>query len=65
LARLPRRQREVVVLRYLADWPEDDVARELGCSVGNVKSSASRGIRSLRRRLGGDGPTDGDDVRAP
>jgi RNA polymerase sigma-70 factor (sigma-E family) len=71
LARLPRRQREVVVLRYLADWSEQAVARELGCSVGNVKSSASRGLRSLRRQLGPDGHGDGpgDDgehgVRAP
>ena len=32
LARLPRRQREVIVLRYLADRPEADVASVLGCS---------------------------------
>ena len=52
LSSLPRRQRQAVVLRYLADWSEQDVARELGCSVGTVKSSCSRGIRALRRRLG-------------
>lgn len=52
LARLPRRQRQVVVLRYLADWSERAVAEELGCSVGNVKSSAARAVRSLRRQLG-------------
>lgn len=54
LARLPRRQRQVVVLRYLADWSERAVAEELGCSVGNVKSSGARAIRALRRHLGVD-----------
>ncbi len=77
LSSLPRRQRQAVVLRYLADWSEQDVARELGCSVGTVKSSCSRGIRALRRRLGTappaappggptGGPHEGDgDVAAP
>ena len=37
---LPRRQREVVVLRYLADMAEIDVAAALGCSVGSVKRHA-------------------------
>jgi RNA polymerase sigma factor (sigma-70 family) len=40
---LPRRQRQVVVMRYLADLPESTVARELGCSPGTVKQHASRG----------------------
>ena len=38
LARLPRRQRAVVVLRYWDDLPEREVAELLGCSVGTVKS---------------------------
>jgi RNA polymerase sigma factor (sigma-70 family) len=45
---LPRRQREVVVLRYLADLSEADAAAELGISVGSVKKHASRGIAALR-----------------
>lgn len=45
---LPRRQREVVVLRYLADMSEQDVARALGCAPGTVKQHAHRGLRSLR-----------------
>jgi RNA polymerase sigma factor (sigma-70 family) len=49
LARLPRRQREVVALRYLADQPEVAVAAALGCSVGTVKTHASRGLASLRK----------------
>lgn len=48
LASLPRRQREVVVLRYLADRSEADTARELGTSVGSVKRHAHRGLGALR-----------------
>ncbi len=64
LRRLPRRQREVVVLRYLADWSELDVARALGCSPGTVKSHASRGLAHLRDDLEQRGAWGGDDVRA-
>lgn len=64
LRRLPRRQREVVVLRYLADLSEAEVARALGCSVGTVKTHGSRGLSSLRRELGLEGEGGGDDVRA-
>jgi RNA polymerase sigma-70 factor (sigma-E family) len=52
LRTLPRRQRDVVVLRYLADQPEVAVARALGVSVGSVKTHASRGLAALRARLG-------------
>jgi RNA polymerase sigma-70 factor (sigma-E family) len=51
LATLPPRQRAVVVLRYWEDLPEAQVAELLGCSVGTVKSSASRGVVQLRRAL--------------
>jgi DNA-directed RNA polymerase specialized sigma24 family protein len=51
LAALPRRQREVAVLRYLEDRPEREVAELLGCSVGSVKRHASRAAESLRRSL--------------
>jgi RNA polymerase sigma-70 factor (sigma-E family) len=64
LRRLPRRQRQVVVLRYLADWPELDVADALGCSPGTVKSHASRGLAHLRQHLEENGARGGDDVRA-
>lgn len=64
LRKLPRRQREVVVLRYLADFSEEDVAVALGCSVGTVKSQASRGLSALRSHFGAPTGTDGDDVRA-
>jgi RNA polymerase sigma-70 factor (ECF subfamily) len=52
LARLPRRQREAVALRYLADLSVDDVAHSLGVSAGTVKQSVHRGLQSLRSQLG-------------
>ena len=64
LRRLPRRQRQVVVLRYLADWSELDVADELGCSPGAVKSHAARGLASLRKHLAERAVEGGDDVQA-
>ena len=48
LQALPKRQRQVVVLRYLADCSEAEVAASMGCSEGTVKSSASRGLAALR-----------------
>ena len=48
---LPRRQREVLVLRYYLDQSEAEIARTLSISVGSVKQHASRGIASLTRRL--------------
>jgi RNA polymerase sigma-70 factor (sigma-E family) len=60
LRRLPRRQREVVVLRYLADLSEIRVAEELGCSVGTVKSHGARGLAALRLQLSDDHEGSGD-----
>ncbi len=48
LLSLPRGQRAVVVLRYWMDMTETEVAVILGCSVGNVKSQASRALAKLR-----------------
>lgn len=51
LARLPPRERAVLVLRYWADLPVAEVAGILGCSAGTVKSTASRGAARLARLL--------------
>jgi RNA polymerase sigma-70 factor (sigma-E family) len=52
LARLPRQQRAVLVLRYCEDLPEAEVAALLGCSPGTVKTHARRGLRALRESFG-------------
>ena len=44
-------QRAVLVLRYFEDLTEAQVAEVLGCSVGTVKSTASRGLERLRQSL--------------
>ena len=54
LASLPRRQRDTVLLRYVADLPEPEVARLLGCSVGTVKSQTHRALHRLRPLLADD-----------
>ena len=57
LGTLPARQRAVIVLRYWEDLPETEVAAILGCSVGTVKSTASRGLARLRAAVA-DGESD-------
>lgn len=52
LARLPRRQREVVVLRYWLGLSEAEIADTLGVSNGTVKSTAARALVKLRESLG-------------
>lgn len=49
LAKLPRGQRTVVVLRYFEDLTEAQTAEVLDCSVGTVKSQTARALAVLRR----------------
>lgn len=63
LRELPPRQRAVLVLRHVCDLSEQQVAAELGISVGSVKSAASRGLARVRELardtgVGPDGPGD-------
>lgn len=49
---LPRRQREVLALRYYLDLSVADTAAVLRLSEGTVRSTASRGLAALARSLG-------------
>lgn len=51
LDRMPPSQRAVLVLRYWEDLSQAQTAQVLGCSEGNVKSQASRGLQALRAEL--------------
>jgi RNA polymerase sigma-70 factor (sigma-E family) len=48
LRRLPLRQRTVLVLRYFENLSEVEIAEAMGCSLGTVKSQASRALAKLR-----------------
>ena len=51
IAKLPDRQRAAIVLRYLEDLPEAEVAASMGCSVGTVKSQLSKARSKLQKHL--------------
>jgi hypothetical protein len=51
LRSLPRRQREVVVLRVLLDLDTATTASQLGMAQGTVKVQLSRALATLRERL--------------
>jgi RNA polymerase sigma-70 factor (sigma-E family) len=52
VTKLPDRQRVCIVLRYLEDLTEPEVAEVLDCPVGTVKSQLSRGRAKLAEMLG-------------
>ena len=51
LLALPPGKRAMLVLRYLEDLPEGQVAEILGCSVGTVRSQTHKAIAQLRSVL--------------
>ncbi|MEV6898952.1 SigE family RNA polymerase sigma factor [Amycolatopsis sp. NPDC051372] len=51
LAKVPARQRAVLVLRYFSDLTSTDVAKVLRISEGTVRSQAARGLTTLRQLL--------------
>ena len=53
LASLPEHQRVAVVLRYLVDMTEAEIAALLRVAPGTVKSRLSRALDTMRMQMGG------------
>lgn len=51
LARLPHRDRELLVLRYWLDLSGPEIARTLGRPLGTVKSQTSRALATLSQLM--------------
>ena len=51
LWKLPRRQREAVVLRYYLDLSVEEAAQVMGVSPGTVKSTTHRALAAVGRTL--------------
>lgn len=56
LRTLPRRQRQVAVLRYVGDLSIEDTAAALGCTPGTVKQHSARALTALRAAVEPPGP---------
>ena len=52
LGRLPRRQREVLVLRFYLELPDAQIARVMGIGQSTIRSTAHRALQALSRVLG-------------
>jgi RNA polymerase sigma factor (sigma-70 family) len=50
--RLPRRQREVVALRYVDELSDAEIADVLGCAESTVRVHAHRAITALAKKEG-------------
>jgi len=51
VARLPRRQREVLGLRYFLELSEKEIAEAMGITRGTVASTTARALKALARQL--------------
>ena len=51
LLALPERQRAVLVLRYVEDLPDAEIAATLGCREATVRSLSARGLAAIRKEL--------------
>lgn len=55
LQRLPRRQREALVLRYYLELSDGEVSEVMGIRPGTVRSTMARALSALARELGEEG----------
>jgi RNA polymerase sigma-70 factor (sigma-E family) len=51
VGRLPRRQRETLILRYYLDLPDDEIATLMGVRMSSVRSARHRALETLARNL--------------
>jgi RNA polymerase sigma-70 factor (sigma-E family) len=51
LRQLPRRQREVLVLRYYLDIGDEQISRDLRMNLSTIRSTRRRGLAALKRLL--------------
>jgi RNA polymerase sigma-70 factor (ECF subfamily) len=51
LLQLPAEQQQVIHLRFLEDWPHEDVAAQIGKSVEATRALQHRAMEALRRLL--------------
>jgi RNA polymerase sigma factor (sigma-70 family) len=51
LHKLPRRQREVLVARYVVGLSQEETAQVLGIARGTVAATATQAARALRARM--------------
>lgn len=51
LSTLPTQQRAVVILRFVQEFSLEEIAHELGVTVGTVKTLVFRAVRTLRDAL--------------
>jgi len=53
LQRLQEKYREVIILKYLKGYAQEEIAAALNLPVGTVKSRLYRGLLILRKEIGG------------
>ena len=56
LPKLPRRQKEALTLKLQHDWKYEQIAQQMGTSVGSVKAHIFHAIRNLTRQVKGGRP---------
>jgi len=56
LPKLPKRQKQALILKLENDWKYDQIAQEMGTSVGSVKAHIFHAIKNLTRHIHGARP---------